>query len=477
MTISNIPPDAKLVVNHSSTVSFSTQNQNAVLQLYVDSGLTDITKQLIGSNFQKVFSLPRLQPEFELDPSQKKHILVNEFSLGTSIARYNVKTTLLHGDPTLSVPVNLTGFMYTENLPTAGNVRPQMTYDQKIMSSNTTDEELSTLLIPVNTDDLVKKYAVGSANAKSFYVEEIQRGNAGLSMKMDDSLKFSFRATGSDNYASYISPFIATQETNANGVKFNKLDSELTAQPGYQLKAILFANGKTKSVSNPETSVKYEEYSQKEGIVGDIEIIYDIIPQEVHISLFTGKNDGAKDYANRQKKFPVDITLLDSSDMPVDGQIYEYTDENGNDSYLLFNSEEGVQILENVHKDSKGKITSYDETGKKPELKHGDEIVLKLPYQYTVVVNEEKLGSYTDTYQAWTDTAPTKVAQNHVKVDSVLESQNSYLQITNTRNDVEDDIGLFGGKANRAFLALVATLTTIAVAAYIYSKRYTDAED
>ncbi|MBR1699310.1 MAG: hypothetical protein IJ714_05955 [Bacteroidales bacterium] len=471
LTLSNIPPDAKLFVTHKSSATFSTQAKSAVLQLYVDSNITDVTKQVFGSNMPKTFSLPRLQPEFELDPSQKKHILTNSFSLGIGIARYNVKTTLLHGDPTLSVPVNLTGFMYTKNLPTSGNSKP-LTRDRKIISESSDAEgSLSGVLVTVNSDALIKKYAIGSANVKTLQVEEIRRGSTGVSMKMDDSLSFSFTEDGNEDYAAYISPFIATTAANANGVKFNTIDSELTAQPGYRLKAIVFAKSKTKSVSNPKTSVAYEEFAQKNEIAGDIEIIYDIIPQEVHVSLYTGKNDGAKDYANRQKKFPVDITLLDGSDMPVDNQIYEYTDENGNEGYLLFNSEDGVQILENVQKNARGKITSYEETGKKPELKHGDEIVLKLPYQYTVVVKEEDPGNYTDTYHSWTDTAPEKVEQNRVKVDSVLESQNSYLRITNTRNDVEDEIGIFGGKANRAFLALVSGLSIAAAAAYLYARR------
>ena len=225
-------------------------------------------------------------------------------------------------------------------------------------------------------------------------------------------------------------------------------------------------------------------------------VYQDIIPQEVKVTLATDSAT-AKNQADKERLFKVKVVLYRDTGEYAEDESYQVLAK----SISEFTEQPTQTDLVN------GKETEFNgRDGAEFTMSDGDSIYLQLPWGYRAeVVSTDAQTNYTTSYktreQLFTEAGPGYTFTVDAREGNSLEAEKTQyieandindavmplaankrlvdqeIKVIKTRNAVPDDIGLFGGKANRAFLALVATLTTIAVAAYIYSKRYNELED
>lgn len=469
-----IPPGARVKVTASAT---ATQYMDSYYDGAANNSVGSISLKLNGTsviggsysygNNKKVLN----SSEYYFNPENDETYNFQLIIANNTYVTYQTSTSLISGDPTISIPVHLTGFANSAVLSNGQGGNPG-----KLVTDNT--------LVNVDDASYIVDYTdvQGTVNTTQYYalgssapVYEIKHNSSDMLLSGNDTFTVGFiSGTTGANHAVYLSPFIKTNDTNSNGAPLNTIGSELTEVPGYKLVAINFTHSNYKTLNG--NKVYYEQVKQAANEQGKIEVVLDIIPQDVVISMKAGSATG-KDYTNKNKYFTVDFTLLNSTtSAPVYDQIYAYTytkaDGSEETGYIRFDAEDGAEIV-NVTFEDHGTyktIASYTSTGKKPTMKAEESYTLKLPYHYTVVANEEDTANYTVAYRSKASNADWQEGSRRVRIEGVNEGT-SYIDITNTRNNVEDDIGLFGGRVNRVFLAIVGAISLAAAAAYIYGKK------
>lgn len=263
---------------------------------------------------------------------------------------------------------------------------------------------------------------------------------------------------------------------------------------GYYIENIEYKE-EVKSSKTANTKYSYLAFGNTDEAY--LRIVYDIIPQYVNIKLDASQKNG--NYINRNKRFPVKLVLLDDNGKVVRNQSYVLCDEDKN-ALTSMSFEAASDDME--LKDGSVELNFNGNDGAILNMKTSENFWLRLPYGYTVIASEpeDAIGPYTLSYETkwedkadgqWNDSATlaTDNTTNRVTIGKDLQfntvdvnvagvdKKQYQIVITNTRNDVEDDLGLFGGKANRAFLAFVGILSVSAAGAYIYTKRNEEAHD
>lgn len=226
-----------------------------------------------------------------------------------------------------------------------------------------------------------------------------------------------------------------------------------------------------------------------------IYVFRDIIPQEVKVTLETD-SETVKNNADKKRLFNVKVVLYRDTGEYADGESYQVLTQS-------------IQECDNQPQNFlvNGEETTFNgRDGAEFKLADGQSIYLQLPWGYRAeVTSTDGQVNYTTAYEtreeayaaAGKDYKYTVTPQN---ANSVVAAETDYdiakdddniavtlasntrvtdqeIKVIKTRNAVPDDIGLFGGKANKAFLAFVAMLSLTAAGAYIYTKRKETAQD